>query len=406
MAAAAVGSVVKSSISWPLLSFSMDGFFASGSSEVKLDRATSEFGLVYKSDVTTAAVAAFSDGATVYFKATWAVAAAFSTSSTKVVLVLPKCQADMVFYSYDTAAAFIRTLKSLATTSFIVLEVQPNEIGDFCRKSLNLEKYGPASSNQFSMVIDPYSTLHRLWSTGEWSDLTVVAGTKEFKVHRSVLCPRSKFFEAACRPGFTVFNLHVDENGKAHVKKEAATGRTRLEEDEVTVETLLGSLYAVEMPIIGSMFTEFAPKNEAEKSVAMHVLVKLSIACDKYDVTQLKHKAVDAFADRLELVKDPETIVALADFIHESCPEDDAGMRKLIIDHLQLSLPKVMKMVAAKNLLMANDELLESLLGRFTDMLQNGPATPDGSSPPATPPTTPERPRKSRRISLRNANTP
>ena len=46
--------------------------------------------------------------------------------------------------------------------------------------------------------------LVRIKDSGDYSDLTIVCGKSEFKVHRAIVCPQSGFFRAACNEGFKV----------------------------------------------------------------------------------------------------------------------------------------------------------------------------------------------------------
>ena len=48
-------------------------------------------------------------------------------------------------------------------------------------------------------ALDVHLTIHSLWRTGERSDLTITCASEVFSVHRLVLCPRSTFFNAACK---------------------------------------------------------------------------------------------------------------------------------------------------------------------------------------------------------------
>ena len=42
------------------------------------------------------------------------------------------------------------------------------------------------------------------FQSGKYSDLTINCASDEYKVHRIIVCQRSKFFAAACDNGFKV----------------------------------------------------------------------------------------------------------------------------------------------------------------------------------------------------------
>ena len=43
-----------------------------------------------------------------------------------------------------------------------------------------------------------------LLTSEKYSDLTIICGDRNFKVHRAVVCTQSKFFSLACDGGFQV----------------------------------------------------------------------------------------------------------------------------------------------------------------------------------------------------------
>jgi len=56
-----------------------------------------------------------------------------------------------------------------------------------------------------SVRVKDYSLSHlELLRSGKYSDLTLRCGNAEWHVHRFVLCPRSKYFTAACDGDFEV----------------------------------------------------------------------------------------------------------------------------------------------------------------------------------------------------------
>ncbi|KAI1191525.1 hypothetical protein F5B17DRAFT_382209 [Nemania serpens] len=59
-------------------------------------------------------------------------------------------------------------------------------------------------------------SLKRLYSSGDYSDLTIMCNGKNYQVHKCIICPRSDFFAAACRHDF----------------KEAREGKISLPDDD------------------------------------------------------------------------------------------------------------------------------------------------------------------------------
>lgn len=46
--------------------------------------------------------------------------------------------------------------------------------------------------------------MEELFLSGKYSDTTIRCGSEEWKVHRSIICQRSRFFAAACDGDFKV----------------------------------------------------------------------------------------------------------------------------------------------------------------------------------------------------------
>ncbi|CAA9957051.1 hypothetical protein P3342_000782 [Pyrenophora teres f. teres] len=77
-------------------------------------------------------------------------------------------------------------------------------------------------------MIELRSALASLFEQGQYSDLTIVCGTKRYQVHRVLLATRSTFFQGACRSGF----------------REAETGVIDLSEDDAeAVEHMMHYFY-------------------------------------------------------------------------------------------------------------------------------------------------------------------
>ncbi|KAF4459178.1 speckle-type poz [Fusarium albosuccineum] len=72
------------------------------------------------------------------------------------------------------------------------------------------------------------ASIKQIFKTGSYSDLTIVCGTDRHKVHKAIICPRSKFFASACDSKF----------------QESQTGVINLPEDDpLTVKLMLHYLY-------------------------------------------------------------------------------------------------------------------------------------------------------------------
>jgi len=50
--------------------------------------------------------------------------------------------------------------------------------------------------------------MNRLQDSAKYSDLTLACQGQEFHVHRAIVCPHSKFFEAACDGDFEVWPVN------------------------------------------------------------------------------------------------------------------------------------------------------------------------------------------------------
>lgn len=49
----------------------------------------------------------------------------------------------------------------------------------------------------------------RLFECDKYSDLTIVCGTRRYRVHRALVCSHSEFFEGACRNPFQEWEAGV-----------------------------------------------------------------------------------------------------------------------------------------------------------------------------------------------------
>ena len=107
------------SISWQLQSFAVSNDFKSpGEAKLLLDRANSEFGIIYQTAPGVVVMAQFPDtDEPVYFQVSRVRAACtrLNTTCKKVCVLMQHLQLDLIFTTADYAADFLQSLGRLAT---------------------------------------------------------------------------------------------------------------------------------------------------------------------------------------------------------------------------------------------------------------------------------------------------
>ncbi|KXH69607.1 BTB/POZ domain-containing protein [Colletotrichum salicis] len=167
---------------------------------------------------------------------------------------------------------------------------------------------------------DLYASLETLYSTGKYSDLTICSTTKEYHVHRAIVCPRSEFLDAACRNSF----------------KEASDGVISLLDDEsCVVDMMLQYFYRLDYQ--HSIDTEHLARpseqsqDDGAESSDLLLHAKVYGIAEKYVVSGLKGLALSKFesaalnhwgtSDFLEAINEAYT----------STLETDRGLRDVIL---------------------------------------------------------------------------
>ncbi|CAA9957324.1 BTB domain containing protein [Pyrenophora teres f. maculata] len=357
----------NASVIWPIQSFAVSNDFKSpGPAILLLDRANSEFGLIYETEPGVNVMAQFPDtGDAIYFQVFKVRAACtrFNNTCKKVCILMQHFQLDLHFTTGSHAADFIQKLARAATKvrniHFEVHEAVSKAAIE--RPNFNMEKEGYADRiNQQWMEI-PNETISEwacIYKTGKCSDFTVIAGGKTFPVHRVLLCTRSQYFNAVCDGQFS----------------ETEERSITLPESHQTVSTMLQEIYEVYNSTTGSIFTSFALLREMEKERVIRDLLALFVASDKYDLEPIKQKVSEAIVDRMTFIHDPLSIVDLAACIYDAAfPQIDRGLRKAIIAHVQTRLPSIMDDEAAWEDYSGNKAVLKALHIHQCEMI-DGPA--------------------------------
>ncbi|KAI9784353.1 MAG: hypothetical protein M1839_002414 [Geoglossum umbratile] len=197
---------------------------------------------------------------------------------------------------------------------------------------------------------DMLSAMKHVLQSAKYSDLTIICGNREFNVHRSIVCPRSRFFAAACDGKFL----------------EGKTGKIILAGDDVeTVKRMISYLYTldyedeerydakpvgdlVDLPIADKVVgAKSATAKERPRSTegcrpALFSSVRVYAIAEKYDIPALKTLAKERFSEWAKSNWSHKDFPILVREVFESTPTSDRGLRdvasQLFAKHVKLLL--------------------------------------------------------------------
>ncbi|KAF3051363.1 hypothetical protein E8E11_010392 [Didymella keratinophila] len=387
-------------VSWSLKEFSIGKDFKwskpeeeeDDRTELFVDRATHEFGIVYYDSQSTAAVEQFPDTEEpVYFEAKTTRAACKHDSCGKVTVLFEHVQLNLKFESTGAPGSADHISATTHAHRFVnALEVLAGAAQNKTFRVHTVIAKGFDKNEDFDMVARGYteriveswmsqSTGPSHWSkvrdSGEWSDFTIFAGTTPFPVHRVKICEESMYFKAVCTGGF------------AESDKRTIT----LPESEQTIAAMLDEIYGTYNSTTGSLFIGFVLRSEVEKKRVMDDLLDLFIAADKYNLEKVKTKVVKAIVDRLPFIQDPLIIVDLATCVFDDqTPQVDRGLRMAIIGQIYTRMPAILNGETAWQEYSENKAVLKAFHAHVArlEMPTQLIAAAQGSqclSPPATP---------------------
>jgi len=195
------------------------------------------------------------------------------------------------------------------------------------------------------------------------------------------LCPRSAFFLGASRGGFIVRSISGTSllEQVTYQTQEAATGCVRLEESEEVVEALLQYIYGVDVAFFDCLPVP-VPQSSEDLPETLAKLVRLYIAAEKvrhcstashiatynnhfqYGIAGLKIFTAEVINVQLQHHKDPDEMAQLAHLIFENTIDTDIRLRQNIAEHIWGHLDNVLADSKAKDSVLKNLELMETLL--------------------------------------------
>lgn len=182
--------------------------------------------------------------------------------------------------------------------------------------------------------------LKGLYQSGDYSDLTLSCGGKDYKLHKSIVCPRSDFFAAACRGHF----------------KEAREGSISLPEDDARiVDLMIYYFYHLDYRVcMVSHGTECDRDLVGHKEVLgweLPIHVRAYAMAEKYGVVGLKAVALRKFEDAVKGVSWHHShFVRAAREAYESTVETDRALRDVVLEEFK-ARPELLNVPEAQALL-------------------------------------------------------
>ncbi|CAG9989382.1 unnamed protein product [Clonostachys byssicola] len=212
------------------------------------------------------------------------------------------------------------TFISKATTSAVNYGL-PNAVSPEARRKSANPRRGACKDPQMldgtSLAIsDLHNSMSSLFKSGVYSDLTVICGRDKYPVHRAVVCPRSKFFEAACRHNF----------------KEAVTAEINLAEDDpIAVKIMMNHFYNLNYSDGSTTTSETGSTLPGDKKFLLLDHAKVYSLAEKYGVPSLKKLAVDKFERQARKDCDGEDLVDAAVEAYTGTVPKDRGFRDEVV---------------------------------------------------------------------------
>ncbi|KKZ63843.1 hypothetical protein EMCG_01850 [[Emmonsia] crescens] len=174
-----------------------------------------------------------------------------------------------------------------------------------------------------------------LYSSGQYSDLTISSNKKDYRVHRAIVCPRSSFFSTALRGDFKASKIEGHE------------GTISLQEDDPqVVDIMINYFYHLDYNIFPQGNKMDSPNSGSEifevpqtySSLTIHA--KVYCLGEKYLINSLKALALQKFKATAREHWDVNDFLEAAKQAYTSTIETDRGLRDAVIavlyDHSEL----------------------------------------------------------------------
>ncbi|KAI7394256.1 hypothetical protein KC328_g6227 [Hortaea werneckii] len=183
-----------------------------------------------------------------------------------------------------------------------------------------------------------------------YSDLTIVCGSFEAKVHKCIVCPQSEFFEKACETG----RWKEGDTGVIELRPASHYGDDAIAEDDPeAVRLMIDYFYLGDYNpevITKDPSISAADENGIEESASSPVRrllathAKMYSIAAKYNIETLMDIAVMKFRSAAKGIWDVQDLIAAVPIVYTQIPECENTMRdvveKMILEHAYKLVPE------------------------------------------------------------------
>ena len=198
--------------------------------------------------------------------------------------------------------------------------------------------------------------LFNLFSTGQYSDFTIICKDREFKVHKMVICPNSDFFRAIAKGSFQVKAseaVFLSSNADTSQEQDSVTLQ---ESDPDIIAKVLHYLYFAsyhtadeaclsahhvvlreatmfDSTCEGGWFQALNCRTKSKKDVVLAQLrthFQVYKAADMLGVEPLKRAATGMLLETVQLASSAKNLATILENIYDTLPETDTVLRPAI----------------------------------------------------------------------------
>lgn len=191
-------------------------------------------------------------------------------------------------------------------------------------------------------------SLERIYLTGDYSDMTIASATRNYPVHRAIVCPRSKFLAAKSR--------HI---------KEGFEGVITLHDNEpLVIDMMIQYLYLLDYKPAHDPSFQLAESKQNASAPDLLLHTKVYAIADNYAIAGLKALAVVKFKSSAGEAWNIKDFLDAAIEAYSSTVETDRDMRNAVVQ-MFARRKELLELDEVKNLVRKLDQLAYDLLLHF-----------------------------------------